>query len=72
MRPQESPSPEPPAIAMGSSRGHVLTRAVEVAWLVQLGEEMAEGQPHHSLQLPQGEVLISSYWLPVIGRGEME
>lgn len=33
---------QPPAIAMGSSRGHVLRRTAEVICLVQLGEEMAE------------------------------
>lgn len=61
-----------PAIATGSSRGHVLRRATEVACVTQLGEEMAEWYPHHSLQLLQRAVLISSLWLPVIGHGEME
>lgn len=33
---------QPPAIAVGSSRGHVLRRTAEVACLDQLGEQMAE------------------------------
>ena len=34
------------------SRGQDLGAAAEVTWLVQLGEEKAEGGPRCSLQLP--------------------
>lgn len=35
-------------------RGQDLGGVAEVTWVVQLGEKAAEGQPHGSLQHPQG------------------
>lgn len=57
------------------SQGQDLWGAAEDIWLVQFGEEKAEGCTPCNLQLPQGEaeeeVLIST-WRPATGHEEIE
>ena len=49
------------------SQGQDLQGVAEVTWLVQLGEEKAEGWPHRSLQLPQGGWRRGRCWSPLSG-----
>ena len=56
------------------SQGQDLLGAAEVTWFIQLGEGrgVTSSQSTTSLRGVEAEMLISSFWWPVIGQGEME